>query len=100
MEPSGPTTGSEPWSSLHGPTAGNVQIAGFEPLISIPADHVAPPLPAFDLMTTTAFASLATSKRMPPEYALPRESQAPVGSLHASAVCPSSSWNCQNGGTW
>ena len=41
--PSGPTTGFEPWSSLQGPTAGTVQMAGFEPLISMGADQVAPP---------------------------------------------------------
>src|ERR671924_968545 len=41
--PSGPTTGLEPWLSSHGPTRGTVQIEAFEPLISIPGDHVAPP---------------------------------------------------------
>ena len=40
------------------------------------------------------------SKNTPPEYALPCESKASVGSLQASAVWPSSRTNCQNGGTW
>jgi hypothetical protein len=51
-------------------------------------------------MTSTALAPLLMSKNTPPEYAFPRESQATVGSLHASAVWPSSRTNCQNGGTW
>ena len=44
-------------------------------------------------------APLATSKKTPPMYALPRESHASVGSLHASDVWPSRSVNCQKGGT-
>ena len=60
----------------------------------------APPIPALDFVTTIAFASLATSKMMPPAYALPFASNATVGSLHASAVWLSSWTNWKKGGIW
>ena len=45
----------------------------------------APSMPLFDFSTTIEFAADATSKTIPPAYALPRASYAAVGSLHASA---------------
>src|SRR5436309_837250 len=41
--PSGPTSGQDPWLSLQGPATGDVQMARFEPSISMPGDQVAPP---------------------------------------------------------
>ena len=45
-----------------------------------------------------ANAVAATSKMTPVTYAFPFESKVALGSLQASAVWPSSSVNCQNGG--
>src|SRR2546428_8677134 len=57
-----------------------------------------PPNSLLDLATTIAFAAAAASKIMHVKYAFPSASKVIAGSLPASATCPSSSRNCQNGG--
>src|SRR2546428_14156384 len=57
-----------------------------------------PPNSLLDLATTIAFAAATASKIMHVKYAFPSASKVMAGSLPASATCPSSSINCQNGG--
>ena len=68
--------------------------------IPAPTQVSSAPIGAFDFATTMAFANAvaATSKMTPVTYAFPFESKVALGSLQASAVWPSSSVNCQNGG--
>ena len=62
----------------------------------------APPMPALDFETTSAFGGAfePTSFSVAATYEFPCESQATVGSTQPSAVLPSISVNCQYGGVW
>src|SRR5213596_2422696 len=60
----------------------------------------APWMSAFDFATTTAFSGAAMLKIVLAMYAFPWESQATVGSAHASAGFWLSSGTWKKGGVW